>query len=727
MFTFLLYCINTQYKRPYPKDEIKTSNVYATMEKLKGMNENELKAYTLNKFEKQNIKPFFNNGKYIQSFKAMTPAFSELPSLYYVGPKGKVDLTYEKNFIAVLGSYGKSGIGEGKVIYLDGNDIGESNNDIKGNILLTKDPLLTEYIKFAQDSGAKAIVALDSGSSLYDNRDLNLKNYDGLPIFYVNNDIFEKIKGASAVGFKLDFKYEESNSFNVAGYIQGAKNKNVIYAANSLSSLAYMYELMDSIKASQVKPYYNLVFVFLDKAAGETPSILTFLNSITNKEADKFIMLGPIGIANTREVQLSIDNQKGFEVAPLITSNNNDQYLTIGISNKNIPKSFEILKNSGLEAIYFRDGYSQSMGLTNYNSEDSAIKLTNKEVLNQDVNILSNVNKKVIYKIEFSDISLKVALIILLITFIPYYLLKLIEKRGNEKVKYFGNITAAIYKYINLSVVIFIFVALIGFIPKDILIKNIGGKLYSNYSFPYIFNNVLLYIDFIFHHGFGTFNNAKIINIIKDPILKSSKLIILSIFISLILGVYIGIKNGIKGKDSSGSLASIILLSIPDALILVCILILIGLFEKYKILQSVFGNMTIKTFVMPLICITIIPTVYIWRISYTACVEEVKKDYIRNAKGRGKKGFMLGLNELLPPILLNVLKSMSSVIMITLSNLLLVEYVYYYPGVAFNLLSAYQHGQISLFIPLSLSLCLIYIILTSFFRIWAVSIDPFKR
>lgn len=725
-FVFILYCINEQYNRPYPITEIESSKVYAAMEELKGMNESEIKAYTLKKFKSENIKPFFKSGNYINEFKAMTPVLNGMPSLYYKGSEGKVDLTYEKDFKAVLGGFGKSGFEEDRLLCISDDNSDTFINDINGKVLVTKEILTPDYIKFVKSNGAKAIIALDKGSSLYDNKDLNLKSYEGLPTFYVNNDIFEKFKGARTVGYNINFKYEEISSYNVAGYIQGTENKNVIYSANSLSSLAYMFQLMENIKNSKVTPYYNLVFVFLDKTSGENHSAESFLSTVTDKRTDKLVMLGPIGVVDTREVQLSIDNQRGFEVKPLLTSNNQNQYLTIGISDKNVPVSFDIFKNSGLETIYIRDGYIQSLGLTNYNSEEAAMRLISNETLKRDINILSAVNRKIIFNKEFNNVSLLISLIIVFILYIPYYLIELLNIKRNNKVRYFSSILQFLYKYAILFILIFLFIAIIGFIPKDILIKKINGRLYSNYSFKYILNNALLYINYVFHKGFGTYNNVTIVKILMPPMLKTFKLIILSVFIAMFFGIYFGIKNGMKGKDSSGSLASIILISIPDALILVYVLMLIGFLEKHKVFQSFFGNLTVKTFIMPLLCISIIPTVYIWRISYTACIEEVKKDYIRNARARGKKGFYLAFSELLPPILLNVLKSMSSVIMILLSNLVLVEYLYYYPGVAFNLISAYKQGQISLFIPFSLCICLIYLVLTSIFRAWAALIDPYK-
>lgn len=721
LFVFLLLCVNVQYRRPYPQGEVKPSDVYAAMEKLKGMNEDDLKTYVVRRFQEENIKPYFSGDKYAQNFQAFAPIMLEKPSLYYISNNEKKDLIYEKDFKVLLGGAGKSGTGEGKIN--SGEDL--SADVVKGKVLLNNGIVTKDYIEYAQKNGAKAVITLNRDGSLYDNKDSNLKSYDGLPIFYVSDDIFEDIKNASIVGFNINFKYEKINCYNNAGYIKGVNDESIIYACNSVSGLAYMLELMDNIKASQVKPYNNIVFVLLDKSAGETPSAQAFVDSIKNKEVDKFIMLGPIGIAGTKEVQLSIDKVKGFEMLSLICSYE-DPNITVGKSIKNIPASFETIRKSGIEAIYLRDGYTQSLGLSNYNSAKDVIKLTSKEILSRDLSILSKINRRYVFNKEYDNTSLSIGLIIICIIFIPYYLLKLMELKGDIRIKDLQNIIKIVYKYLFLSGVIFFFVAFIGFVPKDILINKISGRFYSNYSFGYVFNQVLQYVYVLFHKGFGEFNTAKVITVIKSPFIRSSKLILLSIFISLIVGVYFGIKNGIKGKDSSGSLAPIVLISIPDALILTLILTLIGLFEKYKVFQGIFGNMTVKTFVMPLVCITIIPTVYIWRMSYTTCVEEVKKDYIRNAKAKGKRGFTLGFNELLPGVLLSVLKSMSGVIIILLSNLILVEYVYYYPGIAFNLLSAYQHGETSIFIPLSLSLCLIYIILTSFFKLCERAIDPFK-
>lgn len=317
-------------------------------------------------------------------------------------------------------------------------------------------------------------------------------------------------------------------------------------------------------------------------------------------------------------------------------------------------------------------------------------------------------------------------MILLLCLAFPYYILLILDRIKNENLEYIKYLINLIYKYLFLFIMIILFICIIGSIPKDILIKNIDGKLYCNYPLGVVINNVFQTIWYIFSYGFGSVNGTPLIHIAKDAFLRSSELIFGAIFISLFLGIFLGLKNGIKGKESSGSIIAIVLLSIPDVLILTCTLILIAFLEKKQVLQGIFGNSTVKTFIMPLICTTILPTVYIWRMAYTACIEEYKKDYIRNAKGMGVKGIKLAFKELLPGVLLKVLKSMPSVIIMLMSNLILTEYLYYYPGIAFNLFVAYDHGETLLFILYCFCFCVIYIFLTLIFKIWAMIIDPYK-
>jgi len=105
----------------------------------------------------------------------------------------------------------------------------------------------------------------------------------------------------------------------------------------------------------------------------------------------------------------------------------------------------------------------------------------------------------------------------------------------------------------------------------------------------------------------------------------------------------------------------------------------------------------------------------------------MKKDYVRAARAKGLSPFQILYKHLLIGIIIKVVEALPALLTMILSNLMIIEYVYYYPGIIYNLFARYARHDPVTFIGLALSLGLMYVLLSSFTKLIAYLLNPLKR
>jgi ABC-type dipeptide/oligopeptide/nickel transport system permease component len=178
-------------------------------------------------------------------------------------------------------------------------------------------------------------------------------------------------------------------------------------------------------------------------------------------------------------------------------------------------------------------------------------------------------------------------------------------------------------------------------------------------------------------------------------------------------------------KSRLGSLGTLVFFSIPDVLIVLFVLLMYTSFARqFPVLKEM---LQLKSFILPLLTLSIIPTIYISRIAFIAIQEELTKDYIKNEKAKGFSRQKIIFIELLPAIIFRIVDAMPSIVTMLLSNMIIVEYLFNYHGILYFLIYLYNRQDVYRFVPLALTLGLIYITFTKGFQLLAKVINPMKR
>jgi ABC-type dipeptide/oligopeptide/nickel transport system permease component len=207
------------------------------------------------------------------------------------------------------------------------------------------------------------------------------------------------------------------------------------------------------------------------------------------------------------------------------------------------------------------------------------------------------------------------------------------------------------------------------------------------------------------------------------------KLIFLTMLIAFAAGIWFGVIDGYRKKDkgSISTMVNLIGLSLPDVFVVIVAQIFIGWAVNSKVFGPFIDIDIVKFFIIPLFCLSIIPTMYVTRIVSTSIREEIKKEYIKAARAKGLSRRQVLVQHILIGVVIKVLDSMPSVLTIIISNMIVVEYLFYYPGIVYNLFSYYKEGDIATFIGLALSLGVIYISFILLIKLVSYLINPVKR
>ena len=295
---------------------------------------------------------------------------------------------------------------------------------------------------------------------------------------------------------------------------------------------------------------------------------------------------------------------------------------------------------------------------------------------------------------------------------------------------YFSTIAMIIRKFYTSVMPYFLVVLLLTMlvnIDPNANMARVNGEIVSNVSFHLIVKNSVLYLRQLLNLEF--YLSDQMVELVK-VLLKSSKLsialIATSLLISIVLGIFSGMIEAYRSKKTSiGSLGSLVFFSIPE--ILIVLAIMLGYTKLIVLYPELNRSLAIKGFILPVLTLSIVPTVYISRITFIAIHEEMTKDYIKNEKAKGFSRRKIIFIELFPAVLYKVVDTMPALMTMLLSNMIVVEYLFNYKGILFFLVYLYNRQDVIRFVPLALLLGLIYVVFTSGFKILAKSINPLKR
>lgn len=191
-------------------------------------------------------------------------------------------------------------------------------------------------------------------------------------------------------------------------------------------------------------------------------------------------------------------------------------------------------------------------------------------------------------------------------------------------------------------------------------------------------------------------------DIFSRAAIKSGTVLLFGVFVAVVIGIPKGILDSRK-TDQTGTfkmLQSLIPLSIPDILSIGLVQVLALYLFKNGLTFLGIGPIEFKgdqhwyNAIYPIMAISILPAATIARTTATAIEEGFTKPYILAARGKGCSRFRIIRNHLLKNIFYEVLSVFPTVLALLFSSLIIVERLFYYRGIGYEMINFYTSQRI---------------------------------
>lgn len=564
------------------------------------------------------------------------------------------------------------------------------------------------------------------------------------------------IKGVK-IKCNIDFPIVES--MNVLGKIQG-KKKNGGYiiigahldhvgsgtngkffpgALDNASGIGMMLELARISKLQKNLPQKTIIFAAWNaEENGINGSKYYVDNPIYPLKKTQVINIDCIGGVNAREVIIESDIEVGNLIKSKMYQYAEDKDINAKEYTGATGSDHQPFIEAGVPAVSIVDS------MFNIHTYNDTIDNVSKENLRNAGLILTSYIKRDVFKDTLPDylnkVEISLIILFILVIFVIYILFSLNKSNPSLKILFLSiediyyssafNLISKIFYFITPIFIILFSLIFIASLPPnfDFKFNNVG--ISTNLSIYLTVKESILYIRNFFLNGFGTTsNNIEVIDILLTSLWRSVKLISMTLVISFVLGIFKGIFDSYRDERKSGlrTVGTLVALSLPDVLIVLCSMMLTIYVANNDVLAKLVDPSNLRGFIMPLLSISIIPIVYISRITLIFIREELAKGYITAAKAKGMSKLRIYINHVFSGVAFKVIDSIPTLMTIIISNLIIVEYLFNYKGIAFNLYRFYKADDITSFIGLSLALGGMYVVFILLSRTISKALNPMKR
>ncbi|WP_322445736.1 ABC transporter permease subunit [Robertmurraya mangrovi] len=224
------------------------------------------------------------------------------------------------------------------------------------------------------------------------------------------------------------------------------------------------------------------------------------------------------------------------------------------------------------------------------------------------------------------------------------------------------------------------------------------------------------YRDLFVNQSLGNnIRNAAVIEIVPEVFIKSLKIILPTYFISIVLGIILGIIQFIvrerKIQSSIHKFNNTIFGAVPDFFILITVQYIILLLMRAQLIElDLFGDETWFHLLFPIIIMSITPTFYISNITYHSLLIEKDKDYVRTALSKGTGHLAITLKHLLWNAWPTILSYTQTLMLIIISSIPIIERLCFYRGAGHHILLAIKDKDTYLILGLLLPFLLLVLI-----------------
>ncbi len=720
------------------------------------------------------------NQGYRQSFHVITPDIDLAPEFIVYGSNNQIGLSLSmfEDYNALPYFMGGDVDFEGPILMVGSNLLRIEPELIDGSVVVVDAGHLdSDWVRFVSDNGGKGLLICTDkagyGLARRYERTKSLstsgKTGDSILMGYLSREAyndFEELLGDEIDGkkgrplgvidrarirIKMNFPVVETS--NVIGVIEGKKDSgqililsadmdNVGMASESehfpgvisrTSGIAGLLEIARILGREPGGQDETILFVAFNGQETDTEGVRYFISQLGfDSDRTRHIHIGPIGEDSYDPVSLLYNPSLSSILSQQMTMYGEDKGVEV-VSLPSLNGSISMFSNLSIPSVILSSGQV-------VNNMDDNLGRLSPEKLESSLLLLMNFIKHEVYGDNYIDFMTgfeKVLICLLLVfAFLNLMLTYAIKRNPNKRIFGFSMeeislsgpflILKAFYKYLIPYGLAVLVLAIIANIDPNTNVVIRGNRMTTNFSWYLTLKDAIYYLESLLSPSTYTQDTVgNIMEVIQSAGSKSIKLVAASLGLAFTLGIGRGIYEAYRNKGKElRSLGSLIVFSIPDVLVVTLGMLLHTLFarkfpEYNEFLQP-------GKFILPLVTLSVIPTIYISRITYITIHEELTKDYIRHAKALGYSKFRIYMTEMMPAVIYKILDSIPAIMTMIFSNMIIVEYLFNYNGVVYYLLYLYNRHDVQRFVPLAVSLGMIYIGFTWIIRYIRFLLNPMK-
>ena len=270
-------------------------------------------------------------------------------------------------------------------------------------------------------------------------------------------------------------------------------------------------------------------------------------------------------------------------------------------------------------------------------------------------------------------------------------------------------------------------------IPKNYTVKKVDGKWTATYPIKTIIKDVNSYVVYLAQGNYKVTANGKdLIGLMKNALKRSMKLLVGGLSIAVILGILKGIFDSRRGKSRDSSLKilfTVLPISLPDVLIVAMLqAFAIWLIQHGITIFKVAGVGTWQHEILPIVALSILPACYIARVTAMSIEGCYDKEYVKAAIGKGCSSRRILWNHVMRNAVGIIFESLSNITAMIITNMMIVEYMFSYPGITAMLMGSFRSYDINTAIVSIIVIGIIYFALDILFQFLKnVAFRPLKE
>lgn len=784
LMSLMLVVLGNSYVNNFDSTLFNKSNVYNHIKELSspryagrlaGSEGNKLAlTYIEQQFAQVGLAPAGESDTYYQGLMTMVPIYKSHPYLRVKDHKGNFlkEFEFGKDYLESMDNYGNSGQFQGQLMFLVKDINAYLPGELKDKVIV-KAGLMDKDMEYAVDCGVKGILMVTTNPTGNLKRTaVSIKSKKGkqVPIQTLTWSSFEILAGYARQNMLLEISqespYELVSTPNVLGKITG-RDEDAGYviisahldhvgsafesgyfpgALDGASGIGMMLELARVMKQQTIVPEQTILFVAWNgQEYGQSGSRYYADHPLYPLAKTQVLVLDMLGDSNNADLVIDSSDPLGR-----IYSSKLGQYLTVsgltvkeiqsGVSDEQTP-----FVDKGIPAVLVKESLSINNKCSYYavhTFDDQIDNISLQNLQSSGAGLLSYIKAEIYYDtfpryLRLSEVTIIVLYLMGLVWIYGVTLLHrmspnlIIGRTSLENIYYsvFQTLLRKLFFIITPVLLTTYALVFISNIPTDFNLVYANGTTHANFSLYLVAKKSVFYMRSLFLGGLGiTKYHTQVMDVLPLALLRSLGLLGGTLTVAFILGTIKGVGDGFRERHKGRfrTLGTLFTLSLPDVFIVICVQLGMVYLNQHNLLLFLNQFEEVKRYLVALLCLSIIPTVYISRITSTAIQEEIRKDYIKAAKAKGLGNLQLIKNHLMVPVLIKVIDILGPVLTLVISNLIIVEYMTHYPGLVYSLIKFYQQNDTIGFIGFALALGLIYVMFSLVFKLAARFINPLR-